>query len=453
MKKTRMVSRFLSFLIVTPSLILIPSLIFPQVQRRSEVVQVVEKAGLAVVNISTEQKQENIFSKSILEEIFSEKNPEGRGNEYALGSGVIIDSRGYILTNEHVILAAQRIRVSLSDKREYFAEVVGADSTSDLAVLKIDPKEPLPAVKLGRSSGILIGETVIAIGNPFGFSSTVTTGVVSALRRKLRGRDNERTYSDFIQIDAAINPGNSGGALLNINGELIGINTAIISQAEGIGFAIPIDRAKKVFDEIVNYREVRPLWTGMDVATIDQEMKRYLKTREERGVVVVDLYPESPAQTAGINAGDIIVSLGNEKIESQEDFNTALSKYNIGDRLSLSMRGKSGARTAYLRIASFPYNRISYERLGMEVENGSSSIFSFITGSQSKGIVISRIKPQGAAHRRGLKSGDMILQIDNSMIKNVDDYNKLLPRIASRGSVYLVVVRGRYSYRLTMELD
>ncbi len=427
-----------------------------QVERRNDIVRVVEKAGPAIVNISTEQKLENPFYGSFMESLlrdFFHGVPESEYEPNSLGSGVIIDGRGYILTNEHVILGASRIRVSLADKRDFFAEVAGTDLSSDLAVLKIDSNDPLPTVKLGNSSDIMIGETIIAIGNPYGFSSTVTTGVVSALRRKLKGRDSERTYNDFIQIDAAINPGNSGGALLNIEGELIGINTAIISQAEGIGFAIPIDRAKKVFNEIVSYGEVRPLWTGIDVTTLDPELKRYLKTPEDRGAVVTNVYAGSPAEKAGIRAGDIVSSIGNKEIESREDFNTVMSSFNIGDRIQFAIKGKGGPKTVSLTIADFPYDRVSHEKLGIEVSEASSGVLSIITGSRSKGVVISMVKRNGAADRRGLATGDRIIQINNTFIENINDYNKLLPTLASKRSIFMVIIRGRYSYRLTMELD
>ncbi|MEW5807369.1 MAG: trypsin-like peptidase domain-containing protein [Acidobacteriota bacterium] len=439
-------------------LILFPdSEAFPQAQRRSGIVQVAEKAGPAVVNISTEQKlEDNPFFDSHLRSFFRDFFFEAPQEEYvqnSLGSGVIIDGKGYILTNEHVIMGASRIRISLADKREFFAEVAGTDPSSDLAVLKINATDPLPSIRLGRSDDLMIGETVIAIGNPFGFSNTVTTGVVSALGRKLKARNGERIYSDFIQIDAAINPGNSGGALLNIEGELIGINTAIISEAEGIGFAIPIDRAKKVFYELVSYGEVRPLWLGMEVATLDAELKRYLKTTESKGTVVVKVFSGSPAESTGIRVGDIITRIGNEELDSKEDYDTIISKHNIGDRVVLSISGKGGFRTSALTIGDFPSRRFSFEKLGMEVSSTRSSIFSIVTGSRSKGVVISRIKPGGPADRRGLERGDIIIQIDNNFIDSVEDYNKLLPKLLSRRSIYMLIVRGRYSYRLTMELD
>ncbi len=457
MKKCLKMKFFLVFLFVSwisSSFFVQP---LSQTSRRNEVVLVVEKVGKAVVNISTEQRVRNPFYDSWLDRFFSDFfDSYQESEEYiqnSLGSGVIIDDQGYILTNEHVILGASRINVSLSDKRTFFADVVGTDPSSDLAVLKIDSKEALPYAKLGRSNDIMIGETVIAIGNPFGFSNTVTAGVVSALRRTLKGKGTERSYTDFIQIDAAINPGNSGGALLNIEGELIGINTAIISQAEGIGFSIPIDRAKKVFKELVHYGEVRPLWLGMEVMTLDANIKRYIKTPEDKGAVVINVFKDSPAQRAGIRTGDVITSVERQEVESKEEFDTILSKYRIGDTIRMISSGEKGARTSLLKITDFPYKSFSYEKLGLEISKIDSSIFSTILGPKRSGVVITGIRPSGPADRIGLEKGDIINQINNMNIENVNDYSKLLPNLQSKNHVFMVITRGRYMYRLTMELD
>ncbi|MBW2175211.1 MAG: trypsin-like peptidase domain-containing protein, partial [Deltaproteobacteria bacterium] len=235
------------------------------VPRENAVVKAVKNVSPAVVNISSEYevvKRSNPFFDFGLDPFFDsffkdffEPNYKRRYKRNSLGSGVIIDgTRGYILTNEHVIARSAKITVLLRDERELEAELVGAAPDFDLAVLRIQSKEPLPAIQMGNSDDLMIGETVIAIGNPFGFSNTVTTGVISALNRSIQAES--RTYRDFIQTDASINPGNSGGPLLNINGDLIGINTAIYSKAQGIGFAIPINKAKRVVDDLIRYGEI-----------------------------------------------------------------------------------------------------------------------------------------------------------------------------------------------------
>ena len=262
-------------------------------------VRAVRKVSPAVVNISSEyevRKQVSPFSgyrmdpffDSFFKDFFDPGN-ERRYTRNSLGSGVIIDGqRGFILTNAHVVEKTGTIRVVLNDQEEYAAQVVGADPDSDLAVLRIESKTPLPAIDMGDSDNLMIGETVIAIGNPFGFSHTVTTGVISALNRSFRIDD--RVFQDFIQTDASINPGNSGGPLLNINGELVGINTAIYAKAQGIGFAIPINKAKRIINDLIRYGEVIPAWIGITVQDIDKRLAKYLKMQEAGGVLVIINY-------------------------------------------------------------------------------------------------------------------------------------------------------------------
>jgi len=223
-------------------------------RRRTPLVVAVEKVSPAVVNIYTSEIGRSPrnpfrdFGNNLFDQFFNDFFYQNRNNKKSLGSGVLIDREGYIITNEHVVARASEIHVALSDKREFEARVIGADIKSDLAIIKIDSKQFLPFVSMGRSDDLMIGEQVLAIGNPFGLRHTVTTGIISALNRNIRAGKN-KVYSDFIQVDASINPGNSGGPLLNINGSLIGINTAIYQKAEGIGFAIPIDDAKRIVDE------------------------------------------------------------------------------------------------------------------------------------------------------------------------------------------------------------
>ncbi|MBT7936309.1 MAG: trypsin-like serine protease, partial [Nitrospina sp.] len=234
-------------------------------ERRTPLVRAVEKVSPAVVNIYTTEISRSArnpfrnFNNNLFDKFFKDFLPPTRSQKRSLGSGVLINADGFILTNEHVIAKAAKIHVVLSDKQEFDASVIGADTKSDLAIIKIDSDRSLPFVEMGRSDDLMIGEQVLAIGNPFGLQQTVTTGIISALNRNLRAGKN-KVYSDFIQVDASINPGNSGGPLLNINGSLIGINTAIYQKAEGIGFAIPIDHAKRIVLELVNYGKVRRGW-------------------------------------------------------------------------------------------------------------------------------------------------------------------------------------------------
>src|SRR5207253_1565803 len=276
-------------------------------ERRSLVVQAVEKASPAVVNVSTEQIVERHASPfpfpqdPFFEEFFRDfVDPRPRRfRTTSLGSGVIVAADGTIMTNVHVIERASRVRVTLNDQREFDATLVGADADADIAVLRVKAGGDLPHIPFGTSADLMIGETVIAIGNPFGLSHTVTTGVVSAVGRSLR--DEERTYTDFIQTDASINPGNSGGPLLDIKGELIGINTAIYGKAQGIGFAIPVDRARRIMKDLVSYGEVRRPWVGVLVQDLTPDLAQHFGTRH--GVVVADVEPKSPGAAAGLEPG------------------------------------------------------------------------------------------------------------------------------------------------------
>jgi serine protease Do len=299
------------------------------ISRETPVVRAVRKVSPAVVNISSAyevRKQTSPFSGFGLNPFFDEffkdffdPRFERRQQYTSLGSGVIIDGqKGLILTNSHVIQKSGTIKVMLQNELEFEARIVGADPDSDLAVLKIDSEKPLPAIQMGRSDDLMIGETVIAIGNPFGFSHTVTTGVISAINRSIR--TDERVYNDFIQIDASINPGNSGGPLLNINGELIGINTAIYAKAQGIGFAIPIGKARKIISDLIQYGEVIQAWIGITAQDMDDKLARYLNVPGKKGVIVKSVEPQSPAEKAGLQEGDILLSLGNKKIDSVDDY-------------------------------------------------------------------------------------------------------------------------------------
>ena len=298
-------------------------------QRETPVVNAVRKVGPAVVNISSQyevRKRANPFSGFGMDPFFDsffkdffDPGLEQRYQRSSLGSGVIIDGkRGFILTNAHVIEKTGTIKIVLNDEREFEAQLVGADPDSDLAVLRIESKTPLPAIEMGNSDDLMIGETVIAIGNPFGFSHTVTTGVISALNRSIRTDD--RVFQDFIQTDASINPGNSGGPLLDINGDLIGINTAIYAKAQGIGFAIPINKARRIISDLIRHGEVIPAWIGIVVQDIDNKLAKYLKIPGSKGVIVKEVEKNSPAIEAGIREGDIVLSVGNKKIQSGQDF-------------------------------------------------------------------------------------------------------------------------------------
>ena len=431
--------------------------------RRNTVVSAVEKISPAVVNISSEyqfQTQRNPFSGFGMEPFFDsffrdffDPGLERRQKRTSLGSGVIIDGkRGFILTNAHVVIQSQSITVSLKDEREFQAQIVGIDPDSDLAVLKIGNPEDLPAVEMGNSEDLMIGETVIAIGNPFGFSHTVTTGVISALNRSVRTGDT--VYHNFIQTDASINPGNSGGPLLNIHGDLIGINTAIYAKAQGIGFATPINKAKRIVSDLIQYGEVVLSWTGLFLQDLDKELARYLNIPVDKGVIVKDVEPGSPAITAGINKGDIILSLENIPLRSVDDYQQTLKRFSVGSRITFELLRNARRKTRSLTTSVFPEDRafdLAHKLLGISIEDLSLKNRQRYKISATEGVVISRMAPQSYLAEIGVDVGDVIRQLDDQTIASVDDFKKAIIKSRQKKTLVILVQRGGQGYYITVK--
>jgi Do/DeqQ family serine protease len=372
----------------------------------------------------------------------------------SLGSGVIIDGkRGFILTNKHVIIKSSTITVALKDGREFKAQVIGADPDSDLAVLRISPKKDLPAIDMGNSDNLMIGETVIAIGNPFGFSNTVTTGVVSATNRSIKVDDT--FYHDFIQTDASINPGNSGGPLLNIYGELIGINTAIYAKAQGIGFAIPINKARRIVTDLIKYGEVIPAWIGVIVQDLDHELAQYLNATNVKGVFVKKIETTSPAHKAGIHEGDIIRSIGSRKILSQNDFNTAMSNISAGETIKITIWRDGKTKEISVKSSSFPMELaldLAKHILGVSVKNLSKKNRYIYKTYAQKGVVIAEINRHSYLAHIGARPGDVIRQMDELTIKNIDDFKKAIVKYRKKTSLVIVLQRQDQLYNITIKL-
>ena len=412
----------------------------PAADRRTPVVAAVEKIGPAVVNISAERIVRRRADP--LEQFFSWGLPgrRERGTRTeSLGSGVVIDPAGVVITNDHVVQGASRIVVTTADGKEYEAEVKGADADNDLAVLTVNAKG-LPAAKLGTTADLLIGETVIAVGNPFGLSNTVTTGIVSAVQRTVRG-ETGRTYTDFIQTDAAINPGNSGGALANILGELIGINTAIVGGANTIGFAIPVERARRIADELIRFGSVKPVWVGLRGATITDDDR---PSARGRGLRVRAVYPGSPAEKAGLAPEDVVISVDGRRVDSREDFDTAVTSAGPGKSLALEVRRDGRDRTVRLTPSRAP------EDLGLTLLKRDIGVS---VRMDRNGAVVTSVTPGSPADRRGLERGDHLYSVNNEKIGSLDDLNRVFESSFGRSSVVMVVVRGGYGYTLTFGLE
>jgi len=432
--------------------------------RESAVVIVVRKVSPVVVNISSEfevRKRANPFSgfgiDPFFENFFNDFFDPGLEQQYkrtSLGSGVIIDGkRGFILTNEHVIVKSKTITVGLKDRREFKAQIVGADPDSDLAVLRISSPKALPDITMGDSTNLMIGETVIAIGNPFGLSNTVTTGVISATNRSVRTEN--MVYHNFIQTDTSINPGNSGGPLLNINGELIGINTAIYAKAQGIGFAIPINTAKRIVSDLIRFGEVIPAWIGITVQDIDADLARYLKASAIKGVLVKKTEKTGPARKSGIREGDIILSIKTGDILSEKDFHRVMNGIAAGEKIIVTVWRDGKTNTVSVKTSVFPKELaldLSYNLLGISVENLSTKNRYTYKTSAKQGVLISDINRQSFLARIGTRPGDIIRQINDITIINIKDFKQAIIKYRQKKSLVIVLQRGDQLYNITVKL-
>ena len=295
---------------------------------------------------------------------------------------------------------------------------------------------------MGNSDDLMTGETVIAIGNPFGLSHTVTTGVISAIDRSVRGE--ERVYRGFIQTDASINPGNSGGPLLNIEGDLIGINTAIYQKAQGIGFAIPVNKAKRIVKELLRSGEVRPPWLGIEVQELTPELKSHFDLpSHQSGILVNDLMTGSSGAASGIQRGDIILSIENISVPSLAEYRDAIAEYTTGDRLNLKVFRKGKELTLSVQPSSFPLELaldLFYRRLGIKVGE---------SGTQGA-VPIKEVRRDSEAGKIGLKSGDLILQVNHAAVPNLEEFKTVISRSHHLPSLNLVVKRGAYGYSITL---
>ncbi len=341
----------------------------------------------------------------------------------------------------------------LDDKQEFDASVIGADIKSDLAIIKIDSSKPFPFIKMGRSDDLMIGERVIAIGNPFGLQQTVTTGIISALNRNIRAGKN-MVYSDFIQVDASINPGNSGGPLLNINGSLIGINTAIFQKAEAIGFAIPIDHAKRIVDELIRYGKVRRGWMGVSVQELDAQLFSHFKLDGQKGVLVVRVAEKSSAGKAGLKRGDIIISIDGHDVKDKSGFRGRMASYTVGSLIHFSILRDEKMVEQKIRVISIPKTYVkefTWNWFGLRVKENNKRFARANRLTTSIGMVVTEVVPNSAAGRIGISPGDIIRQMNQKSVDNEEQYNRAIEDINNPDRILFLVQRGRQGYYLTLE--
>jgi len=431
--------------------VLVSTAVLPQAwaqasSRRNRVVEAVERVSPAVVNISAQQVVEEpspfpSFRDPFFEEFFRDFFEPRRYTRTSLGSGVIVRSDGYVITNQHVILGSGKVHVALADGREFDAELVGADSDSDLAVLRVRSRDLLPAARLGDSDTLMIGETVIAIGNPFGLSHTVTTGVVSAVGRALRTKD--QTFYDFIQTDASINPGNSGGPLLNIDGEVIGISTAIYQKAQGIGFAIPVNRAKRIVHDLIAFGEVQVPWIGAVVQDLGRpEAASFAGPRS--GVVVRRVERGSPAAESGIRPGDVIVALDGRPVQSADQYSQLVRDREPGAEIELTLWRNGTQRTARVRARLFPLEQadeLAWQLIGVRVREARD------------GLAIERVRSGSPADEIGIRPGDLLVGLAGASLDSLSTFRKKMVELRNSAAVLLSVRRRRRVYHVRVPLQ
>jgi S1-C subfamily serine protease len=417
--------------------------------RRTATVDVVQKVGPSVVNVTTERAHGGApfrpfgdpFFDRFFQDFFESRVPE---TSQSLGSGVVIDGAGHVLTNEHVVSGAEVIRVTLADGRELDAELIGAEPNFDLAVLRLVDASGVSFTPPGRSEDLLVGEPVIAIGNPFGLSNSVTTGVVSALNRSVRTKD--RVYHGFLQTDASINPGNSGGPLLNAEGTLIAINTAVYQGAQGIGFAIPIDVAKRVVNELLAKGEVSPVWIGVDVQDLDGRIAEVMELpRRLAGALVSRVREDGPAAGADVARGDVVVRVDGAPVRTAREFYEHLERATTGQRIALALWRGGAEHVVSIAAAAIPEERIR--------EAGEQLLGVRLGAPGQTGAEVESVRAGSGAARIGLQPGDRILGINGRGLTSLAVWRRVALELRGRSHALVVVQRGRGRYHVTIPLS
>jgi serine protease Do len=421
--------------------------------------ELAEKARPGVVNISTERTIKGggrVFRhffgepygdrKSPFDDFFGpfQDQPGREHKERSLGSGFIMDKEGYIVTNNHVVAEADEIKVKLSNGKEYDAVVVGRDTKTDVALIKIKDAGDLTPLPLGNSEALKVGTWVIAIGSPFGLEQTVTQGIVSAKGRSI----GAGPYDDFIQTDASINPGNSGGPLLNLSGEVIGINTAIVARGQGIGFAIPIDMAKDIVNQLKDKGEVTRGWLGVQIRDLDESLANYYKVDPFSAVYVENVVPGDPADQAGIRSGDIIVSVDGHSVNSGRELATLIAGIPVGQKSKIILLREGKKKTVSVKIAkqSAEVAKAASEQsgssddLGLQVTDLSSEkARQFGLDEDESGVLVIEVENGSRADEAGVKVGDIIKGINLKKVDNLKDYEASIAKVDKKESINLLV--------------
>ena len=429
---------------------------------------VASQASPAVVNISTEKTVKTSMGfqapgprgggQDPLQDFF-EKFFGGQGGrmpdrkEHSLGSGFLIDPDGVIITNNHVVDGADEIKVRMTNEKEYDVEVLGRDPKTDLALLKVKGDGPFPYLRMGDSSKLRIGDWVVAIGNPFGLEHTVTAGILSARGRAI----GAGPYDDFLQTDASINPGNSGGPLLNMNGEVIGINTAIVAGGQGIGFAIPANMASSIIDQLRSKGRVVRGWLGVMIQKVTPELAKSFKLDDESGALVGDVVKDGPAEKAGIKRGDVIVEFDGKDVKAWSDLPVIVAQTPVEKKVDVEVIRDGKKKTVKVRIGELEDEKAASEQsasgesLGITVQELTPELAERLGLSETHGVVISGIADGSPAAESGLKPGDVILEMNRTAIKGIRDYQKIEDGVEKGDTVLFLIRRGSNTLFFTME--
>ena len=362
------------------------------------------------------------------------------------GSGFIIDKDGYIVTNNHVVEGADKISVILKDETEYNAEIVGRDPVTDIAVIKVEAKDSLPTVPMGSSDNLKVGEWVAAIGSPFGLEHTVTAGIVSGKGRVI----GSGPYDDFIQTDASINPGNSGGPLINMQGEVVGINTMIIAGGNGIGFAIPIDLARDIIGQLKNSGEVTRGWLGVTIQDLKGDLAEYYGMKDKSGVLVASVVPGDPADRAGIQPKDIITEVNDKQVSTSRDLTNLAARLGVGDTAKVTVvrdgrqktfEVKVGKRPLTMAAASGHQRQEKESEYGFEVTELTPEIAQRYNIKETSGVIVVNVDPDSKAQAAGIQQGDLIIEVNRENVASVMDFKKLIDQHKNGDGINLLVKR------------
>jgi len=446
---------------------------------QKEVVKLIKAEKLSVVNIrTTKTVKPHMGRKYSMRPPFGEHG-HGRGfngfmgrdfferyfgnmpkkrKERSLGSGVIIDKDGYIITNFHVINDADEIVVKTSEGKKYKAKVIGKDKKTDIALIKVDSDKPFPFANMGSSDRIEVGESVIAIGNPFGLEQTVTKGIISAKGRVI----GSGPYDDFLQTDASINPGNSGGPLFNMHGDVIGINTAIVASGQGIGFAIPIDMAKTVVTQLRKRGKVVRGWLGVMIQEITTELAKNFKLKDEKGALITEVIKGSPAEKGGMKRGDIVISLDGKEIKDIRQLSREAANKPVGDDVKIEVLRKAKKISLNVVMGEYPSDDAELSENGLSEQSKIGITVQALTPdikkslgleSEIEGVLISKVEVGTPAEEAHLRRGDIIIEVNQKTTPNISAYQAAIGEVKSKGTVLFLIKResGTIFVPITLE--